>query len=147
MDAVTVGAVLLAILGGVGGTLGGQLWAGVSLLVRRPFHHLPSADNAAEAGMRSGSAELAALEQAPDDRDRAVALAEVLLARANADAEFRRQLEGWWERSAPIRTGEGDVKNVISGGSQYGAVVQGRDFAGLTISGVAPVPPEPGQST
>lgn len=147
MDPVTIGAVLLAILSGAGGKVGEQLWAGVSALVRRPFHHAAT-DSTAQAALQAGTAELAALEQAPADRDRAVALAEVLVARAGADAGFRRELEGWWERSAPIRTGEGNVTNVISGGTQQGPVIQGRDFTGLTFSTAPPpVPPSPGQGT
>ena len=39
MDPVTIGAVLAAIVGGAGGALGTQLWAGVGSLVRRPFRH------------------------------------------------------------------------------------------------------------
>jgi hypothetical protein len=37
MDPVTVGAVLLAVATGVSEALGGQLWAGVVSLVRRPL--------------------------------------------------------------------------------------------------------------
>ena len=147
MDPVTIGAVLLAILSGAGGNLGGQLWAGVSALVRRTSRHPAALDGAAAAAMPTGEVELAALEQAPADRDRAVALAEVLVARAGADADFRQALEGWWERSAPIRTCEGNVTNVISGGTQTGPVLMGRDFTGLTFGAAPPVPPGPGQGT
>ena len=90
MDPVTVGAVLVAIAGGAGSELAARLWAGVSALVRRPFRHPPC-----DAG-RACDAELAALEQAPADEGRAVALAEVLVARAGSDAQFRQALEGWW---------------------------------------------------
>jgi hypothetical protein len=42
--------------------------------------------------------------------------------RARVDDEFRQALEGWWEQSAPIRTGAGNVTNMISGGTQQGPV-------------------------
>ena len=93
-----------------------------------------------------GEAELAALEQAPANREGAVALAEVLVARAGVDVDFRQALEGWWERSALVRTRAGNVANLISGGAQYGPVIQGRDFTGLTFGATPPpVPPGPNQ--
>jgi hypothetical protein len=147
MDPATISAVLLAIVGGAGGALGGQLWAGMSALVRRPFHHHATTDGVAPvAPLPSGEKELKALERAPSDDGRAAALAEVLVQRAGADSSFRQALEGWWEQSAPIRTGAGNVSNTISGGSQYGPVIQGRDFTGLTLNTVPPpVPPAPDQ--
>ena len=39
MDPVTIGAVLAAVVGGAGGALGAQVWAGACALVRRPFRH------------------------------------------------------------------------------------------------------------
>ena len=36
---------------------------------------------------------------------------------------------------------DGDVTNTISGGTQYGPVLQGRDFTGLTFGSPAPPPP------
>jgi hypothetical protein len=140
MDPVTIGAVLAAIAGGVGGALGGQLWAEVSALVRRPFRRDGAAKDTT-ALVSGGEAELAALEQAPADERRAVALAEVLVARASTDRTFRDALQAWWERAGQIQAGE-NVTNQIIGGTQYGPVIQGRDFTGLTI-GVPPVPPAP----
>jgi hypothetical protein len=145
MDPVTIGAVLLAIAGGVGGALGAQLWAGVSALVRRPSRHHAAADSTAQAPLPVGTAELAALERAPTDEGRAVALAEVIVQRARVDAEFRQALEVWWEQSAPIRTGAGNVTNTISGGTQQGPVLMGRDFTGLMFRATPSVPPVPGQ--
>src|ERR1022692_1107924 len=108
MDPVTIGAVLVAIAGGAGSGLCSQLWAGVSALVRRPFrYHAPAGGAAAPAPLPAGDTELAALEQAPADERRAVALAEVLVARAGADAEFRQALQAWWEQAGPVRTGAG----------------------------------------
>jgi hypothetical protein len=146
MDPATIGVVLLAIAGGAGGQLGSQLWAGVSAMVRRPFRRRQAAtgtSGALAAPSPTGEAELLALEHAPADEGRAVALAEVLLARAEADLEFRQELEGWWEQARIVRTGVGNVANTISGGTQYGPVLQGRDFTGLSISTVPVVPPVP----
>src|SRR5260221_1559170 len=111
MDPVTIGAVLLAIAGGASGQLGSQLWAAVSGLVHRPLGRRFSTDQAPDraAASLSGVAELAAFEEAKTDEGRAVALAQVLVARADADTEFRQALEGWWERASPIRAGEGAV--------------------------------------
>jgi hypothetical protein len=143
MDPVTIGVVLLAIAGGAGGELGKQVWAGVSALVRRPFRHGQAMRTTAAtvAPLPSGEAELTALERAPADEGRSRALAEVLVARAGGDADFRRALEGWWEQASLVRTGEGDVTNTINGGTQYGPVLQGRDFTGLTFGAPSAEPP------
>jgi hypothetical protein len=147
MDPVTIGAVLAAIVGGAGGALGTQLWAGVSALVRRPFRqaHAPGDSTVA---LPSGSAELMALEQAPADERRALAVAEVLVARAGADSGFRQELAAWWEQASQIDIG-GDVTNTVSGGTFHGPVLQGRDFSGLTFGSPAGQPypspaPDPG---
>jgi hypothetical protein len=71
VDPVTVAAVLAAIAGGAGGTLGAQMWAAVSTLVRRPFQR----GRIASQPSASGELELAALAQAPGDQGKAVALA------------------------------------------------------------------------
>lgn len=129
MDASAVGAVLLAIAGGVGGGLGGQLWESLTDLVHRPpRHHASLGDGAA-----SGHAELAELVIAPADEERAIALAEALVTRAAADTAFRQALEAWWEQAAPVRKVRSDVTNSISGGQFDGPVFQGGDFNGLTI--------------
>jgi hypothetical protein len=136
MDPVTVGTVLLAIVSGAAGKAGERLWNGVAALVRRPFARRGiSEDEAGPAG--GGSAELAALEKEPHNQERAVMLAEALVARADADTGFRQELEAWWKQASVVRTGEGDVTNTISGGTQNGPVLQGRDFTGLTF-GVTP---------
>jgi hypothetical protein len=141
MDPVTIGAVLAAIAGGAGGALGSQLWAGVTALVRRPFRRSrPTGDST--AALPSGEAELAALGQAPGDQARAVALAEVLLGRAEADSEFGQALAAWWAQASQIQVG-GDVTNTVRGGTFHGPVVQGRDFTGLTFRSPAPPPPSP----
>jgi hypothetical protein len=144
MDPVTIGAVLAAIAGGAGGALGSQLWAGVSALVRRPFHRAHASGEATTA-LPSGSDELVSLEEAPANEQRAVALAEVLVARANADSDFRDALEVWWEQASQLHI-DGDVTNTISGGTFSGPVLQGRDFSGLTFGVPAPPPAGPGQN-
>jgi hypothetical protein len=145
MDPVTLGAVLAAIVGGVGGQLGSQLWDGAVSLVRRPFRHRADAsgDAATRAMVPSGEAELAALQEGTDDQRKAVALAEVLLARSSADQHFQQALENWWERAAPIRASIGNVTNTISGGTQHGPVLQGRDFSNITFGAAPSGPPVP----
>ena len=145
MDPVTIGAVLLAVVSGAGSQLGTQLWAGVASLVRRPFHRQAAASGGtgAAAMVLAGEAELAALQQAPGDQSKAVALAEVLLARAGADDEFRRALESWWQQAEPIRVSIGNVANTISGGTQQGPVLQGRDFSNITFGAAPATPPVP----
>jgi len=143
MDPVTIGAVLLAIISGAGTQLGTQLWEGVVSLVRRPFRRKAAGLDAASV-VPSGEAELAALQRDPGDQHKAVALAEALLARCDADEEFRQALESWWRQAEPIRAGVGDVTNVISGGAQHGPVLQGRDFSNITFGAApatSPVPP------
>lgn len=140
MDPVTIGAVLAAIAGGAGGAVGSQLWAGVSALVSRPFRR-PHAAGDTAAAVPSGAAELAALEHGPADERRAVALAEVLVTRAGADAGFRSALDAWWEQASQVQVGGVNVANTVSGGTQYGPVLQGRDFTGLTFGPVPAVPP------
>ena len=61
--------------------MGSQLWPGLSALVRRSFRRAHTPGDGAVA-LSSGSAELAALEQLPGDEHWAIALAEVLVARA-----------------------------------------------------------------
>lgn len=144
MDPVALGAVLLAVVTGVSEALGGQLWAGVISLVRRPLRRKTTPGGNAAVGP-SGEPELAALQQAPGDRQKALALAEVLLARADADDSFKQALVTWWGQAEPVRASIGAVTNTISGGTQYGPVLQGRDFSNLTFGASPtrpPVPPE-----
>ena len=139
MDPVTMGAVLLAIVSGAGEGLGSRLLDGVISLVRRPFRHKAPGSDAA-AAVPSGELELAAFQQAPGDRQKAVALAQALLARSSGDDEFQQALESWWQQAEPIRADIGNVENTISGGTQHGPVLQGRDFSNITF-GAAPSPP------
>lgn len=131
MDPVSIGAVLAAVAGGAGGAFGGQVWAGLSALVCRQFRRMHGTSYGT-VPLSDGSAELAALQHAPADERKAVALAEVLIARADVDSGFRDALQAWWEQASQIRIG-GDVINTVSGGTQHGPVLQGRDFSGLTF--------------
>jgi hypothetical protein len=142
MDPVTIGAVLAAVAAGTGEALGGQLWAGLSALVCRPFRRAHAGGDRT-AALPSGSAELAALEQSPADQRRAMAVAAMLVARADADAGFRDALAAWWEQASQLRI-DGDVANTISGGTLFGPVLQGRDLTGLTLG--TPASPAPDQS-
>jgi hypothetical protein len=142
MDPVTVGAVLLAVVSGAAEEVGSRLWDGVVALVRRPFRKA-AGDTAGAPVLPAGESELAALQRAPGDEGRAVALAEVLLARASTDAEFGQALRAWWQQAEPVRASLGDVTNTVTGGTQQ-VVVQGRDFSNLTI-GVPPAAPPPSQ--
>jgi hypothetical protein len=144
MDPVSIGAVLAAVAGGAGGALGGQVWAGLITLVSRPFRHVHTTGDDT-ATLPGGSAELVALRDSPTDARRAVALAEVLMARADADNGFRDSLQAWWQQASQIHL-SGDVTNTVSGGTQYGPVLQGRDYSDLTFgSPTTPrtAPPEP----
>jgi hypothetical protein len=138
MDPATIGALLLAIASGTGEGLGKQLWENVVSLIRRPFHRKATT----AAAVPSGEAELAAFQQAPNDREKAVELANTLLARSDADAEFRQALERWWQQAEPIRASS-NWANLISGGTQYGPIFQGRDFSNITFSTDPAKPPVP----
>jgi hypothetical protein len=130
LDPVSVG-LLAALAGGAGGELGRQAWAALSELVRRPFGGQAGAAASAEA-------ELVALGEAPGEPARAEALSGVLTARAAVDPEFAAALDSW-RRQVPALV-EGSVTNTVSGGTQYGPVIQGRDFSGITFNSPA-VPP------
>ncbi|MGW1072263.1 hypothetical protein [Streptomyces sp. NPDC002537] len=133
MDPIST-ELLAALAGGAGGELGRQMWAGLRALVSRPVRD--GRDDGVVVA--SGATELAALTEDPLDPGRAQALSVALAVRAALDAGFRTELEQWHDRARAVRTGDGEVSNSISGGIQYGHVVQGRDFTGLTL------PPLPG---
>ncbi|MFE4699796.1 hypothetical protein ACFRIC_22250 [Streptomyces sp. NPDC056738] len=134
MDPITTAA-LAALAGGLGGEAGRHTWQGLITLVRRPFG---LADAQVTPGDRtpqvsSGELEVAALEGDPADPMRAQALATALGVRAALDEEFRLLLDEWWQR-AQVSSSGGDVHNSISGGTQNGPVLQGRDFSSLTFN-------------
>jgi hypothetical protein len=92
MDPVTLSAVLLAAVTGASEALGGQLLSGLASLIRRPWHRKAGPEQAA---LPPGEAELTALRESPDDRQKALRLAEALLARSEADADFGQGLRNW----------------------------------------------------
>lgn len=130
MDPITA-ASLAALAGGVSGEAGRQAWQSLAALVRRPFRRGDSADPADASGPSTGEAELASLENDPADPGHAQALATALGVRAALDGEFRQLLEEWQAQMPAASTGE--VHNHISGGTQHGPVMQGRDFSSITF--------------
>jgi hypothetical protein len=143
MDPVTLATVLVAVVTGASEALSSQLLARLMSLVKRPWHR--SATQVQPSALPQGEAELTALEAAPQDQQKALVLAQVLLARSRVDAAFGQALEQWWVHAEPVRAGIGNVTNTISGGSQSGPVLQGRDFSNLTF-GATPSPANPNPS-
>lgn len=141
MDPVMMGAVLLAVVSGAGEGLGAELWKALLSLVRHPFHRKSPAGAGAMTVIPSGEAEATALQLAPTDQQRALALAKALLSRADVDAPFKHALEAWWKRAEPIRASSGNVTNTIGGGTQHGPILQGRDFSNISF-GMSPPEPE-----
>lgn len=133
MDPITAAA-LTALAGTVGGEAGRQTWQGLTALVRRPFRRGAAQDVEPDGSpvISSGELEVVDLENSPADPLRAQALATALGVRAALDDEFRALLEEWWQHARTSSGGE--VHNNISGGTQNGPVVQGRDFSGLTFN-------------
>ncbi|WP_051970779.1 hypothetical protein [Kitasatospora azatica] len=143
MDPVSVG-LLAALAGGAGGELGRDAWAALSALVRRPFRRGGADEDGPAAG--SGEAELARLAQNPADQSIAQALSTTLAVRAALDAEFRAVLAAWQDQVQRIPLDDRAVHNTISGGTQHGPALQGRDFSNLTFTMAAPRSDRPGGS-
>ena len=135
MDPITLSAVLVAVVTGASEALSGELLSGLVSLIRRPWRRKAGPEQAA---LPSGEAELTALRESPDDRQKALRLAEALLARSEADAEFGQGLQNWWVQAEPLRDSAGNVTNTISGGNQHGPVLRGRDFGNIPFG--APTP-------
>ncbi|WP_063836151.1 hypothetical protein [Actinacidiphila yeochonensis] len=137
MDPISAAA-LTGLAGGVGGEAGRQAWTALGALVHRPFRHGAGSgaadDESRTLAVSSGAAELAALVQDPGDVERAQRLSTALAVRAALSSEFRSALESWWEQAQSVRA-NGGVENRISGGTQHGPVLMGRDFSGITITG------------
>ncbi|MFD0399671.1 hypothetical protein ACFVHI_16530 [Kitasatospora sp. NPDC127121] len=129
MDPITAAA-LTALAGSVAGEAGRQAWQGLSALVRRPFRR--GGEQEELPGISSGEVEVAALEAVPADPGRAQALATALGVRAALDPDFRVLLDEWWAQTTAASTSS--VHNTISGGTQNGTIVQGRDFSNLTFN-------------
>lgn len=127
MDSISA-ELLVTMATGAAGEAGRQLWAALSGLVRRR----PAEGEAPEPV--TGEVELASLAEAPHDVERARALSEALGLRAEQDPWFLDGLTRWHERARSLETGQGDTSNTISGGTQHGPVLQGRDFSGITFN-------------
>lgn len=114
---------LMALASGTAGAAGQQIWESLrSLVRRRPAGEAPS-----------GKGELAALDEAADDVERARELANVLALRAAQDPAFAQALESWRgaaEACERTSTGPGDTSSKITGGDFKGPVIMGRDFNG-----------------
>ncbi|MER5195623.1 hypothetical protein ACWD3J_06360 [Streptomyces sp. NPDC002755] len=136
MDPISV-PLLAALAGGAGGELGRQTWAGLTALVRRPFAR---GEREASQTVGTGQAELDRLQQEPHNEVHAQALSTALAVRAAADAMFSADLQQWHEHARLVRTGDGEVHNTVSGGTQHGPVIQGRDFSGLSFTTSPPHP-------
>ncbi|WP_461034278.1 hypothetical protein [Streptomyces mayteni] len=127
-------ALLAALAAGAGGEAGRQTWEGLLALVRRPFRRGAVDDGDGPPSVSSGEAELRRLALAPSDPERAQTLSTALAVRAALDADFRGHLASWGQEARLVRTGDGEVRNEISGGTVHGPVLQGRDFSGLSIT-------------
>ncbi|MFI5683707.1 hypothetical protein [Streptomyces sp. NPDC051636] len=130
MDPVSV-TLLAALASGAAGEAGRQAWTGLGALVRRPFRRGDGTDRL--PAVSSGEAELAALQHDPADPVRAQALSTALAVRAALDAEFQAGLQQWHEQAKLVRTGDGETRNEISGGTFNSPVLQGRDFNGVSF--------------
>ena len=131
-------ALLAALAAGAGGEAGRHAWEGLTALVRRPFRRDGVDEGGGPPPVSSGEAELTRLAQSPSDPERAQSLSTALAVRAALDADFRELLTSWRQEARLVRTGDGEVRNEISGGTMYGPVVQGRDVSGLSITMSAP---------
>ncbi|MCA6091012.1 hypothetical protein LE181_02335 [Streptomyces sp. SCA3-4] len=109
---------------GTAGAAGQQIWFALRNLVgRRPDPE----------GTPDGEGEPVALDEAAHSVDRAWEPAEALAERGRQDPVFARALETWRrgaEALPELRTGTGEVRDEISGGTFQGATVQARDING-----------------
>lgn len=128
---------LLALAGGMGGAAGTEAWERLSNLVRRPFHRGAEGTTADRTpDIASGVRELHTLRSLPEPTA-AQALLVALRRRAAVDAEFNQGLAEWESEVRLLRTGDGEVSNVVSGGRQ-GQVLQARDIVGPVTFGGPP---------
>ncbi len=132
MDPISAG-LLVAIATGAAGEAGKQLWEGLTGLVRSRPGDAPTQPDAISSN--HGESELALFAESSNDLDRARVLSESLTRRAERDEPFRAGLMQWHQQAQALRTGDGETNNTISGGSQNGPVLQGRDFSGINFNG------------
>ncbi|GAA3774184.1 hypothetical protein ACFS5L_29020 [Streptomyces phyllanthi] len=129
MDPISA-SLLVAVATGAGGEAGRQLWESLRGWVRRN----PADEAAGSPVPVTGEVELASFSEAPHDVERARALSEALSCRAEQDPLFRASLMQWQQQTQRLHTGHGDTDNTVSGGTQNGPVVQGRDFSGINFN-------------
>jgi hypothetical protein len=117
MDTVSA-ALLLAVVGGLGGAVGDQAWRGLVALVHRPVH--------GTSAHHSGGAQLVQLREQPDDAACAAELSRVLTARAVGDEAFRTALDSWRHGAEQLYPTHlvGTINNTVSGGTFHGPVIQ-----------------------
>ncbi|KAB7843722.1 hypothetical protein [Streptomyces mobaraensis] len=117
---------LMALAGGTAGAAGDQMWQSLRNLVAR-WRAGGEPEETGEPGA------LTALDEAPDDAERAAELAVALARRARQDPAFAQALAEWRRRAEALegttRTGSGNVHNSVSGGTQN-TVIQARDVSG-----------------
>ncbi|RVU14818.1 hypothetical protein EOT10_40220 [Streptomyces antnestii] len=140
MDPISI-ALLAALAGGFGGEAGRQVWVSLRDLVRRPLNRSDGAP--ALPAVSSGEVELTALVQAPDETEHAQALSTALAVRAAVDPDFASALGTWAEQAHRVDAMRSGVSNEISGGTQYGPVLQGLNYSQLTFN-AAPAPADQG---
>lgn len=149
MDPVTLG-LLAAVAGGTGGEIGRDAWAALRALVQRSRpsrHQAPGVahpdDEASNTAVAPDPGEDAmdALEAQADDPALARRLLDILASRAAAEPDFEAALALWARGAASGVAAEGVVHNQVSGGVQYGPVLQGREFSGISFTVTTPSPP------
>ncbi|MER5630360.1 hypothetical protein [Streptomyces nitrosporeus] len=122
-------ALLVALATGTAGEAGRHLWLTLSGLVRRSRGR--DAEEGGPPALAAAEDELDALVSAPHDEERARRLSEALGRRARSEPAFGAGLAQWHQQAQALRTGDGETRNDISGGTQNGPVLQGRDFSGI----------------
>jgi hypothetical protein len=131
-----ISGTLLALISGAGGEMGKQIWSSFCDLVRRPLRGVAS-----ELQISSGEPELISLEKDPSDEALALALSHALAVRAEADLTFRDELTALVQRAQKVLPEPGSVRNIVSGGTVNGPLLQGRDFSNISFGNVTPQPP------
>lgn len=128
MEPISTG-ILLALAGGAGGEAGRQIFTRLVTLVRRP-----SGSTGENVHIATGEVELEAFRRHPASPQLAEALIAALVGRAERDVDFRHGLYAWEEQARQAHLAPGNVSSIISGGTQHGPVIQGRDMNGFSFS-------------
>ncbi|MEU3984854.1 hypothetical protein AB0F77_33130 [Streptomyces sp. NPDC026672] len=121
-----ISGLVMTVAAGAAGEVGRHLWETLVALVRRT----PDEPAAVRA---TAEPELTALGEAPHDPDRASALSDALLLRAQQDPAFRTALTDWCRHARSFRSDDNSTHNTVGGGSQSAPILQGRDFSNITF--------------